>query len=440
MRSIKNFEKKFLIAILLFGLYVSWFFGWSGGVVVAQITSTDSSQTFVDTTDDIQTQIEKQEKLLEELRAKAEEQEKDLQKTQQYADTLKHYIDSFNNDLYRLEGKINIKKEELYSTQLAIQRVNFQIEEKEADIQHSKDQMTVLFQEIYKNDLESIVELLLKYESISIFFNQVNARQSLSDAIIIKLGDLKRFKNELEQAQNILAKEKQQLQKDEIIFRNQKIILEQKKIAQNQLLKQTRQQETGYQEVLKNTLAKEQEIRLEVFELEEQLRYALDPSSIPEARAGLLRWPTEGFLTQPYGCIHDSFARRAYPSCDNGKGGFHNGLDIALYLGAPIRAAQGGKVVAVGSSPYAYGNWVAVEHATGLTTAYAHMSGGVRSVSVGQIIRQGDVVGYMDTTGFSTGSHLHFMVYVASTFRTKPSRIAGVLPIGATLDPIDYLE
>ena len=99
--------------------------------------------------------------------------------------------------------------------------------------------------------------------------------------------------------------------------------------------------------------------------------------------------------------------------------------------------AKKGIVVASENSPYAYGKWIAIEHDNGLITMYAHLS--VKAVSVGQTIDGGEVVGYMGSTGYSTGSHLHFVVYAPQTFTTKPSKLAGILPIGATLNPFNYL-
>ena len=146
----------------------------------------------------------------------------------------------------------------------------------------------------------------------------------------------------------------------------------------------------------------------------------------------------EGIISQSFGCIETKFARRAYPACNDGLGGFHNGLDVAAPLGTIVRAARDGKVIAIENSPYAYGNWVAIEHDNGLITAYPHMSD-IIPVKIGDVLKRGDVVGYMDTTGFSTGSHLHFMVYAPNTFTTKPSKLAGILPVGVTLNPFDYL-
>ena len=81
--------------------------------------------------------------------------------------------------------------------------------------------------------------------------------------------------------------------------------------------------------------------------------------------------------------------------------------------------------------------WAAVEHDNGLVTVYAHVS--VRSVIVGQQVNRGDTIGNMGSTGLSTGSHIHFMVYAPKTFTVKESKISGTLPIGATLNPADYL-
>ena len=387
---------------------------------------------------DLEKKIKEQEELLKKLREEAAEQEENLQKTKEQSNTLQEYIAYFNSEVYKLQTKISVKREEILSTQLAIQKVDLEIARKEQDIDKTKTQMTELFQDIYKTDQESVIELVFKYDNFSAFFNEVQARRVLQSTVDEKLQDLKRFKEELVQSKKQLDVEKERLEKDALILRDQRLIMEQKTIEQKQLLNQTKAQEETYAETLAEIKAKEREVNLEIFELEDKLRRELDPNSVPSANKGLLQWPTEGVITQGYGCIHNSWARGSYPSCDGGKGGFHNGVDIASGLGTPIRAAQDGVIKAVESSPYAYGYWVAVEHASGLVTAYTHMSS-LRPVRTGQSVKQGQLVGYMDSTGYSTGPHTHFMVYAPGTFQTKPSTIAGILPIGATLNPFDYL-
>jgi murein DD-endopeptidase MepM/ murein hydrolase activator NlpD len=116
-------------------------------------------------------------------------------------------------------------------------------------------------------------------------------------------------------------------------------------------------------------------------------------------------WPVSGTLTSGFG-----------PRW----GRMHEGIDIAGGSGTPIGAAAAGTVILAGWNG-GYGNMVVVDHGGGISTGYAHMSS--ISVSVGQSVGQGTVVGGMGTTGSSTGVHLHFEVRVN----------------GAATNPLSYL-
>ncbi|MGK2956444.1 MAG: murein hydrolase activator EnvC family protein [Solirubrobacterales bacterium] len=133
------------------------------------------------------------------------------------------------------------------------------------------------------------------------------------------------------------------------------------------------------------------------------------PMSAPSA-AGLI-WPVSGTLTSGFG-------GRSSPG---GVGStYHEGIDISVPEGTPIRAAQGGTVISA-SYNGGYGNYTCVDHGSGLSTCYAHQS--QLGVSSGQSVDQGQIIGYSGNTGASTGPHLHFEV-----------RINGVAQ-----DPLGYL-
>ena len=105
-------------------------------------------------------------------------------------------------------------------------------------------------------------------------------------------------------------------------------------------------------------------------------------------------WPVHGVVTSGYG-----------PRW----GRMHTGIDIAARGGTPIQAAKAGEVIYVGWRG-GYGNTVLVDHGEGVATLYAHQS---RMVAAeGQVVNQGDVVGFVGTTGHSTGNHLHFEIRV----------------------------
>ena len=93
--------------------------------------------------------------------------------------------------------------------------------------------------------------------------------------------------------------------------------------------------------------------------------------------------------------------------------GNHTGIDIPAPRNTPIYAAKSGVVTTsvLGSGVnWSYGNFVVVSHSDGTSTLYAHMNS--RNVTRGQTVRQGDVVGYVGTTGRSSGNHLHFEIRV----------------------------
>jgi lysostaphin len=87
----------------------------------------------------------------------------------------------------------------------------------------------------------------------------------------------------------------------------------------------------------------------------------------------------------------------------------HQGQDIGAPSGTPIKAAKAGRVIKAGGSG-GYGNLILVDHGGGIVTAYAHQSR--FATGEGAQVQQGQVIGYVGSTGHSTGPHLHFEVRV----------------------------
>ncbi|MDD2730498.1 MAG: M23 family metallopeptidase, partial [Candidatus Portnoybacteria bacterium] len=79
---------------------------------------------------------------------------------------------------------------------------------------------------------------------------------------------------------------------------------------------------------------------------------------------------------------------------------------------------------------------ITIKHGNGQTTLYGHLS--AQMVSVGQKIYSGQIIGYMGSTGYSTGSHLHFSVFATNTFEIQ-QKWYGPVPLGGTVNPLSYL-
>ena len=111
-------------------------------------------------------------------------------------------------------------------------------------------------------------------------------------------------------------------------------------------------------------------------------------------------WPVNGPITSPFGYRNDPVL---------GGNRLHAGVDIAASQGTPIKAAGDGVVKMAGVNG-GYGNWTLIDHGGGLATGYGHQSR--IAVSIGQHVSTGEVIGYVGSTGASTGPHLHWEVRV----------------------------
>ena len=112
------------------------------------------------------------------------------------------------------------------------------------------------------------------------------------------------------------------------------------------------------------------------------------------------------------GPIRSSFGQREDPITGNGEGEFHTGVDISAPKGTPIRATADG-VVRSAAMESGYGREVVIDHTHNIATCYAHMSG--FTVIAGQTVVRGQVIGYVGTSGRTTGAHLHYEVRIRNT-------------------------
>ena len=106
------------------------------------------------------------------------------------------------------------------------------------------------------------------------------------------------------------------------------------------------------------------------------------------------------------------------------------GVDWAAPLGTPIYASGNGVVEKVGWES-GYGKYVRIRHSNGYETAYGHMSAFARGMEPGKKVRQGQVIGYVGSTGLSTGAHLHYEILINGRF-VDPMKIK--LPRGRVLE------
>ncbi|MBR6678514.1 MAG: peptidoglycan DD-metalloendopeptidase family protein [Oscillospiraceae bacterium] len=166
-----------------------------------------------------------------------------------------------------------------------------------------------------------------------------------------------------------------------------------------------------YLKLLRAEEAEAKSIDAQIRKLQAQL--AANGNSAPATKGGYI-WPvtTSKKISSPFGS-------RINPV--TGRSETHKGVDIAgVFYSSNVIAAKAGTVI-ISQYGSSYGNYVVVSHGTGNTTLYAHLS--KRSVKVGDVVKQGDVLGVTGSTGNSTGPHLHFEITEG----------------GSRVDPLKYL-
>ncbi len=146
------------------------------------------------------------------------------------------------------------------------------------------------------------------------------------------------------------------------------------------------------------------------------------------AQKALMKTPIDGAR------LSSGFGRRKHPILKYTK--MHRGIDFAAPTGTPIYAAGNGRVVLAGRNG-AYGKYIKIRHNNRYSTAYAHLSRFRRGVRKGKRVRQGQVIGYVGSTGRSTGPHLHYEILVEGR-QVNPLRLK--LPSGRKLSGTELTQ
>jgi murein DD-endopeptidase MepM/ murein hydrolase activator NlpD len=179
---------------------------------------------------------------------------------------------------------------------------------------------------------------------------------------------------------------------------------------------QAAQQQLVDQQQVASIQARKGEFQLELNSLQgtsDSIAVLLRRSTLPGTVGLCDARPVAGPIISPFGPRVDPIS---------GAQGFHPGVDLQATLGTPIHACRGG-VVLIASAQGGYGNAVVLDHGGGMGSLYAHQSR--LAVHVGDHVSAGDVIGYVGSTGYSTGPHLHFEVRLSG----NPVDPAPFLPL-----------
>lgn len=342
-------------------------------------------------------------------------------------------LQQINIEQGKTRQNLQSASEKLKETLKQINDLEEKIKENERQIEFQRRMLRALMQNYYEYDRQGILNLVLLEKNLSDSLRGLDYIQQSGMKVNELLSKIRKIKKELEEQKIQLEDKKNESEKVKETLEDKNLALQNTENQKEVLLGQTQKEKEKYSQLLAN-------IEDEIYNLESTK--SVDYSNVPAAKGGYFNYPVSGpLITQNYGCLADSFARRSYPSCNGGKGGFHNGLDFGRNSGTNIFSVRSGKVIGSGNNGrYAYGQWLAIDHGDGLVTLYGHFNS--KSVSKGSNVKAGQKIGVMGSTGYSTGTHLHFSVFDKKSFETVESKyVSGLMiPTGGSISPKRYLK
>ena len=369
-----------VMALLMLLPMISMIISSAGAVTQSEIDALKKEQ---------QESQAKQEELKDQLAEAEAEQAAAQQKRQLLTEQLNAInaeIDNINAQISYYDGEIAQKEEERKEAEA---REAEQYELFCQRVRMMEEQGTVSYWSILFNaeDFSDLLDRIADVDAVMAYDNEV------MDQLIATREELERLQAELEsaRAEEQAAKEQQEAKKAE----------QQAKVAEAQaLVEQINADVAEVNRQLDEESAAASEIQAEIAKKQKQLEEERKQNNIVISSETGYLWPLPGYYR-----LSSQFGYRIHPI--TGVAHSHTGIDIPASGGTPILAAKSGQVV-TSAYHYSYGNYVVIDHGNGNSTLYAHMSS--RAVSEGQMVTQGQVIGYVGTTGSSTGNHLHFEV------------------------------
>ena len=385
----------------------------------------------------------------------------DRDKIQEEIDKLEGQIDDNMSEIQKIITKKNRIEDEMGLLYQQVDNINKQIIAYGlliADKQDELDAARALYEELNAKNKERIRAMeengklsywsvLFEANSFADLLDRLQMIEEIAQADQRRLKEMREASQAMEEAQLALNAEKAELEStraeldqvqlelevkraeadvilQELNARDDELedLLEQQHDAEEELQKEIAAAEKAYNEQKK----KEEEEKRRQEEEERKKQEALQqqqqqqqqqqkPDSTVTAGIKWTRPCSYRYLSSPYGY-------RIHPVTGEYK--FHSGVDLAGPQGTPIVATRDGTVTTAKTGYNGgNGNYVVINHGDGFSSSYLHMLENLQ-VSVGQKVKAGQIIGYMGSTGMSTGPHLHFTIYYN----------------GSTVNPADYIN
>lgn len=261
--------------------------------------------------------------------------------------------------------------------------------------------------------------IIFKSNDFSDLLDRLDMIQEINAADQRRLTEIAEAAKHVEDTQVELAGEKEELELTRLELGDAELVLEEKRAEADGVLTELIAKGDEFEAMLDESEALQDELMKEIAKKEKDLKAAeykewlatyvppttrpsgkdTTPSDAAPSSSGWIKPLKSGSYT-----ITSAFGMRVHPVLKYER--MHNGVDMAAPAGTPIYAAKSGKVTTASYQSGGAGYYVSINHGDGFSSIYMHMTRYI--VSAGQYVKTGQVIGYVGSTGISTGNHLHF--------------------------------
>ena len=386
--------KRLLILIMLMAVAVA-------GFVPAGAQSQDEIEEIERQIDDIESLIQNQE-------GRRSAVEEELFAAQTRLKALQAELAALKAEIDAVEADIALKEQKLHDTEDLLDRLSRDLAETRLEVRESRTLVRDRAVELYMDRSLNVSGVIANVDDVAELGVSLEYAGQVVQSSEQLLNTLEVLERQEKQQQEKIEDEKAQieiliaeLEADRAVLAIQKLALDEKAA---EVQTEVDAAAALVAEINSTIAAYESEIgdlEAESARIADAIRRATSGGSVGGGGSGVLAWPIGGPVTSGFGW-------RTHPI--TGSSRFHAGIDIGAGSGTPIGAADSGTVIISGWQG-GYGNTVVIDHGGGLTTLYAHQS----SIAVGNgaSVAKGGLVGFVGSTGFSTGPHLHFETRVS---------------------------
>ena len=257
-------------------------------------------------------------------------------------------------------------------------------------------------------------QVIFESSSFTDFLDRMNIVDEIAAADTQRLLDLQVASANVEENQRILTEEMLDLQDTREQLSESEEILKEKRTESDDILRDLIAKQSEFQVLLDESEALQNELMNEIAQKQKELQAAQYKEELAKMALKGQNPPSNATWIEPVSSytISSPFGNRKSPTA--GASTYHQGVDMACPSGTPIYATRAGTVTVASYQAGGAGYYVSINHGDGFASIYMHMTRYV--VSKGQSVTQGQLIGYVGSTGISTGPHLHFGISYGGTY------------------------